>query len=227
MLELSIIPDSKYITFDSFCKDPSFEEGKIIVFDSDEDFISFCVNPVALAVRDEEGNVSTFRGQYSELYLKCCETGMMFGIRDEDSFVNKNKVVRTRVALPGQFGSLRKDVYVQLTVQNIVDLDWDFFICNGKVYSYRSIIAKVVRKLVYTFGKTPDEVREILRSHGMVFLAYDEYKQLDKLTKKQYDVFSIKKEKYPFENYSLDEDELIELAAEYGLHVENLILSRS
>ena len=227
MLEPSIRPDSKYITFDSFCKEPSFEEGHVIVFDTDEDFINFCVDPVALAVRDKDGNIVTLTGQYSELYRKCCDAGMMFGIRKEDSVINKNKVACTRVAIPRQFRSPRKYTLVQLPVENIEYLVRKHYICNGEVYSYQAIIAYIVYRMVYTHEKTPDEVREILRSHGMVVLTYEQYEQLDQSARNQYRVFSIKRVKYPYEKHSLRDDDLIELAAEYGLHVENLILSRS
>ena len=94
MLEPSVRTESNFVCLDEFCKNPILNAGQVILFDNDEDFLAFCVEPVAVIDmdKDKDGNPYAYHGQFTELYRKCLDAEMKFGIREEDSFVNKNKV---------------------------------------------------------------------------------------------------------------------------------------
>lgn len=224
MLELSVIPESHFVCLDEFCKNPTFNEGQVILFDNDKDFLAFCVDPVAVIDMDKDGNPYAYHGQYTEMYRKCLDAGMKFGIRDEDSFVNKHKVANTRVLVPEGFNQLRKDVNVQFPVQGIEELEDWYYLCEGKVFSRRSIVAKIVYELVYKQGKTPDDVRTILGRYCEV-LTEEQFEALDQEDKDSYKVFSIKRVKYPYKG--LSGKKLLAFAEENGIHIEDLVIHKS
>lgn len=218
MLELSVIPESNFVCLDEFCKNPILNAGQVILFDNDEDFLAFCVEPVAV---DKDGKPY---GQFTELYRKCLDAGMKFGIREEDSFVNNNKVANTRVLVPEGFNQLRKDVNVQMPVQGIEELEYGYYLCEGKVYSRRSVVAKLVYELVYTQGKSPDDVRTILGRYCEI-LTEEQFAALDQEGKDSYKVFSIKRVKYPYKG--LSGKKILALAEENGIHIEDLVIHKS
>lgn len=222
MLELSVIPKN-FVLFDEFCKNPTLNEGQVILFDNDKDFLAFCVAPVAVFDMDKDGNPYAYHGQYTEMYRECLEAGMKFGIRDKDSFVNKHKVANTRVLVPEGFNQLRKDVNVQLPVQGIEELEDWYYLCEGKVYSHRSIVAKIVYELVYTQGKTPEDARTILGRYCEV-LTEEQFEAVDQEEKDSYNVFSIKRVKYPYKGIS--GKKLYALAEENGIPIEDLVIRR-
>lgn len=223
MLELSVFPQPNFVSLDEFCKEPTYNKGQVILFDSDDDFLAFCVAPVAVIDYDREGNPCACHGQYTEMYLKCLEAGMKFGIRDEDSFVNKHNVANTRVLLPEGFNQLRKDYKINLPVQGIKRLYHLYYVCNGKVYSRRGALAKIVYELVYYQGKTADDVRKILGRYCEV-LTEEQFEALNREDRDTFNVFSIKRVKYPYKG--LSDKDLLSLAAENGLHIENLVISK-
>lgn len=222
MLELSVIPEADFISLDEFCKTPIYNKGQVILFNNDDDFLSFCVAPVAVIDMDKDGNPYAFHGQYTEIYQKCLAAGMKFGIRDEKSLINKRKVANTRVLVPDGFNQLRKDVNVQLPIQGIEDLcDW-YYLCDGQVYTKSSIVAKFVYNLVYGQGKTEADVRTILQSFCQDVLSNEQFEELDQDGKDQYESFSIKRVKYHFGKMS--EKDLIIVAAQNGVRIENLVI---
>ena len=222
MLELSALPESHFVCLDEFCKNPTLIEGQVILFDNDKDFLSFCIDPVAVINVDKGGNPYVY-GHYTEMYRKCLEEGMKFSIREEDSFVNKHKVANTRVLVPEGFNQLRKDVNVQLPVQGLEELEYGYYFCEGKVYSRRTIVAKIVFELVYTQGKSPDDVRMILGRYCEV-LTEEQFEALDSEEQDLYKVFSIKRVKYPYKG--LSGKRVLALAEDNGIYVEDLVIRR-
>lgn len=109
-----------YITIGEFYENPVFTSGTTIIFDSDEAFEDFCVDPVARIRYSSEGEPVSCGGAYTEMYTKCIKAGMKFLIRDRQSKVYKRNVVTKRVLVPSELRSSRKDVAVQLRVQNLV-----------------------------------------------------------------------------------------------------------
>ena len=221
--EPSVIPEPGFVSLDEFCQEPTFDEGQVILFNNDDDFLAFCVAPVAVIDLDKEGKPCAFHGQYTELYQKCVMAGMKFGIRDDDSSVNKLNVAKTRVHVPEGFNQLRKDVIVQLPVQGIKQLPLWYFICNGKVYSPKGALATIVYELVYHQGKTADDVRMILGRYCEV-LTEELFEALNQDERDLYKVFSIKRVKYPYKG--LSGKDLLSLAAEIGLNIDNLVISK-
>ena len=86
----------------------------IFYFESDEEFIDFCLAPYAIVKRSADGTLSV-EGQYSEMYKKYIEEGKTFIIKDEDSQVFKHQCVRKRVPVQGT----GRSATVQLPVQNL------------------------------------------------------------------------------------------------------------
>ena len=119
MLNL-IFPKEGYITIGEFYENPVFTSGTTIIFDSDEAFEDFCVAPVARVHYSSDGEPVSCGGAYTEMYTKCIKAGMKFFIRDRQSKVYKRNVVTKRVLVPSELGSPRKDIAVQLSVQNLV-----------------------------------------------------------------------------------------------------------
>lgn len=114
-----IIPTEGYITIGNFYKNPIRTFGTTIIFDSDEAFEDFCVAPVARIRYSSDGEPVSYGGAYTEMYTKCIKAGMKFLIRDRQSKVYNRKAVTKRVLVPSELGSSRKDVLVQLSVQNL------------------------------------------------------------------------------------------------------------
>jgi len=224
MLEPSVRTESNFVCLDEFCKNPILNAGQVILFDNDEDFLAFCVDPVAVIDMDKDGNPYAYHGQFTEMYRKCLDAGMKFGIREEDSFVNKNKVADTRVLVPEGFNQLRKAANVKMPVQGIEELEYGYYLCEGKVYSRRSVAAKLVYELVYTQGKSPDDVRTILGRYCEI-LTEEQFAALDQEGKDSYKVFSIKRVKYPYKG--LSGKKILALAEENGIHIEDLVIHKS
>ena len=220
--EPSVIPEPGFVSLDEFCQEPTFDEGQVILFNNDDDFLAFCVAPVAVIVFDKEGKACPI-GQYTELYQKCLMAGMKFGIRDKDSSVNKHKVADTHVSFPEGFNQRGKDVFVHLPVQGIKNLPLWYFFFDGKVYSSKGALATIVYELVYHQGKTADDVRMVLGRYCEV-LTEEQFEALNQDERDSYKVFSIKQVKYPYKG--LSGKDLLSLAAEIGLNIENLVISK-
>ena len=223
MLELSAFPEAGFICLDEFCKNPTYTEGQVILFDNDDDFLSFSVAPVAVVKKDKNGE-PTFHGQYTEIYQKCLEAGMKFGIRTWDSFINIEKIAKTRVLIPEGFYQRRKDILVHLRIQGIKQLFAGYYLCNDLVYTRRTIVAKFVCELVYKQGKTEEEVRTILRSWCQDVLSHEQFEELNQEEKDQYNSFSIKRVKYHYRDMSVEE--LIKVAAQNSIRIENLVIKK-
>ena len=217
-LELYAVPESGFITLDTFCKDPVYKEGTVLLFDTDDEFISFCIDPVIVIDSD------AYYGKYTDMYQECLDAGMKFGIRAEDSEINKRKVASRKVKYN------HRTVSVSVPARGIEELhvyDWTRKICDGGVYTLTSIVAKIVLELVYHHGKTPDDVRAILRSCCQEVLTREQYERLDEESKDMYRVFSIKRELYPYKKMTYRQlKQLFSVAAEYGIMVEDLVIKK-
>ena len=116
-----------------------------------------------------------------------------------------------------------KDVFVHLPVQGIKNLPLRYFFFDGKVYSSKGALATIVYELVYHQGKTADDVRMILGRYCEV-LTEEQFEALNQDERDSYKVFSIKQVKYPYKG--LSGKDLLSLAAEIGLNIENLVISK-
>ncbi len=206
-------PETGFISLDEFCENPTYTDGQVILFDNEDDFITFCVAPVA----DKNLN-----GQYTEMYQQCLKTGMKFGIRKRNSKVNTDKKVSARVLLPKGLNQLQKDVPVTLSVQGIKTLPAWYCLCDGQVYTWRSIVDLFVYKLIYEQSKTEAEVRTILQSCCQDIISNEQFEELDQDEKEQYNSFSIKLVKYYYRNMS--GENLINVAAQNDIRIENLVI---
>lgn len=90
-------------------------KNQIIFFETDEEFEEFAVAPYAV-IEDTH-----YRGEYSDAYKECISQGKYFVINGGrlDSITNRRKAVTKRVLVPPELHSTRKDVAIQLPVQNI------------------------------------------------------------------------------------------------------------
>lgn len=90
-------------------------KNQVLFFGTDEEFEEFAVAPYAV-IKDTH-----YRGEYSEAYKDCIKQGKYFVINGGslDSNTNRRKVVTKRVLVPPELHSTRKDVAIQLPVQNI------------------------------------------------------------------------------------------------------------
>ena len=88
----------------------------LMFFETDKDFEDFAVQPYAKL--DE-----SLCGEYTDLYKKAIEMGVKFVIMKGsfESAINRRKIVTKRVLIPKELGSPRKDVLIQLPVENILD----------------------------------------------------------------------------------------------------------
>ena len=91
----------------------------VIFFDTDDEFADFVIRPYAI-IDDDKG---TYYGAYTDAYKKAIEEGKKFVIAkgSYSSRANKDGWVVKRVLLPESLGSNRKDVCVQLKVENVCD----------------------------------------------------------------------------------------------------------
>ena len=93
----------------------------VIFFESDDEFTDFCVAPYAQVKTNQNGD-SFWAGDYSEMYKKYLEQGMIFKIKDEDSVVYKRQCVCKRVPVIMEDGTplrTNRDVPVQPSVENL------------------------------------------------------------------------------------------------------------
>lgn len=90
-------------------------KDQVLFFETDEEFEEFAVAPFAVI------EATPYRGEYSEAYKECIRQGKYFVINGGslDSNTNRRKVVTKRVLLPSEVHSTRKEVAIQLPVQNI------------------------------------------------------------------------------------------------------------
>ena len=79
---MTIIPILSYIIIGEFYENPVFTSGKTIIFDSDEAFEDFCIDPVVRIHYPSGGGPISYGGAYTEMYTKCIKAGMKFLIRD-------------------------------------------------------------------------------------------------------------------------------------------------
>lgn len=96
-------------------------KDNVIFFESDDEFTDFCVAPYAIVKTNESGN-PYWAGEYSEMYKKYLQQGMIFKIKDEDSVVYKRKCVTKRVPVIMEGGTplrTRRDISVTLPVENL------------------------------------------------------------------------------------------------------------
>ena len=219
MIKLTIIPIAEYITIGEFYENPFFTSDTTIIFDSDDAFEDFCVDPVARIHYSSEGEPVSCGGAYTEMYTKCINAGMKFLIRDMQSNVYKRNVVTKRVLVPSELGSPRKDVLVQLNVQNLVSptVLLFCFLYYGQVYNRREAIRLVIRDLM-SQGKTPEQVCEVLKPCFDSFITETAYAELDDTDKENYKAVSINGVSYHFIRFH--GSELPVVAAEYGIKIE-------
>ena len=103
-------------------------KDNIVFFESDEEFTDFCVAPYA-RLKDEDG-VVYYKGEYSEMYKKYLQQGMIFMIKDEDSVVCKRQCVCKRVPVIADEGlhvRPNRDVPIQLPVENLEEYYSDLY----------------------------------------------------------------------------------------------------
>lgn len=93
--------------------------NNVVYFESDDDFTDFCVKPYALIVASKNGRPKV-EGYYTDEYLDCLEQGKIFIIKDENSLIEKRKMVTKRVPIKVEnFPAYQHDTLVQLEVQNV------------------------------------------------------------------------------------------------------------
>lgn len=91
------------------------EEKNIIYFESDEEFVDFCLAPYGIIVYGKDGAPPTWKGEYTEQYKDAVRKGMTFVIKDEDSEVFKHQCVAKVVPIQGT----DRSAGVKLPVQNL------------------------------------------------------------------------------------------------------------
>ena len=91
----------------------------VMFFGTDDEFADFVIRPYAI-IDDDKG---TYYGAYTDAYKKAIEEGKKFVIAkgSYSSKANKDGCVVKLVLLPESLGSNRKDVCVQLKVENVCD----------------------------------------------------------------------------------------------------------
>ena len=226
MIKVFSIPMVEYITIDEFYEDPDFTSGTTIIFDSDEAFEDFCVDPVARIHYSSEGEPISCGGAYTEMYTKCIKAGMKFLIRDRQSKVYKRNVVTKRVLVPSELRSSRKDVAVQLRVQNLVSptVLLACFLYYGQVYNPIEAIRLVIRDLM-SQGKTPEQVCEALKPCFDSFITESAYAELGDTEKENYKkVVRVNRVSYHFIGFH--RSELPVVAAEYGIKIEPVLIRK-
>lgn len=85
------------------------EKMKILLFETDDDFTSFCLKPDYVILSSEDGGVCSDI-EFTDEYLKAVETGVKFCIKAETSTIRNRGVV--------QKGVLSKPV------ENVID-EWE------------------------------------------------------------------------------------------------------
>ena len=121
--------------------------GNIMIFDSDEEFSSFCIEPYGQIIRDEKIGIS-YSGVYSEEYKKCIAEGRKFTIKDDDSKVLKRNCVCERVPIKGT--GFRPDPVrlVQMNVENLVSIPNEIFLIE-KSDTYGHAAMRLFRLLYF------------------------------------------------------------------------------
>ena len=223
MLNL-IFPMEGYVTVGNFYKNPIHTFGTTIIFDSDEAFEDFCVAPVARICYSSNGEPVSCGGAYTEMYTKCMKAGMKFFIRDRQSKVYKRKVVTKRVLVPSELGSSRKDVLVQLSVQNLVPPALPgCFLYLDRVYHERNAVRLVIQDLMEQ-GKTSDQVCEVIKTCFDSFITKTAYAELDEAEKEKYD--EIKYKTVSCYCRGLHLNKFLATASEYGIKIEPVIIQK-
>ena len=113
---------------------------KVIIFNSDEEFENFAINPYAQI--DSDNNPY---GDYSNAYRQCIEQGIEFIIMggDSNSSINRRDVVSKRVLLPQEFRIAgRNDVLIQLSVENLIKRPLPRQLCIEYIVDDGNIIEK-------------------------------------------------------------------------------------
>lgn len=87
----------------------------IIYFESDQEFVDFCLAPYGVVVYPENGTPPYYTGVYSEAYKEAINEGKTFIIKDEDSSVYEHQCVMKRVPIQGT----GRTALVQMDVQNL------------------------------------------------------------------------------------------------------------
>ena len=218
-----IIPTEGYITIGNFYKNPIRTFGTTIIFDSDEAFEDFCVAPVARIRYSSDGEPVSYGGAYTEMYTKCIKAGMKFIIRDRQSKVYNRKAVTKRVLVPSELGSSRKDVLVQLSVQNLESRSFlsDHFLYLDKVYPKRNAVQLVIQDLMEQ-GKTPDQVCDIIKTCFEFFITESAYAALGDAEQDKYDVIRYKSVFCYCRGLHLNK--FLATAIEYGIKIEPVII---
>lgn len=72
------------------------EKMKILLFETDDDFTSFCLKPDYVILTSEDGGVYSDI-EFTDEYLKAVETGVKFCIKAEKSNIRKRGVVQKGV----------------------------------------------------------------------------------------------------------------------------------
>lgn len=212
-IDLLIQPDYDIVTYADFCDNPDYDSVKVILFDSDEEFEDFCVAPLT------KDNVC---GDYSETYKKCLDAGMKFVIRSKTSNVWKHRAVVNHVPVPQDSGIRRRDVLVQLPVDNVVDVSMYWrrrFLIGSNVYNRKSIVSRVVYDLVRQ-GKTPEQVCEIFKSCCDSMVTSEAFNEFSDEDKTRYNYTTINNVDYYYKRVKFSQ--FIKTAAEYGIIIEDI-----
>ena len=69
-----------------------FEEGKLIQFENDQEFIEWAIKPFYEVIETENGG-RCFSVAYTDAYINAIEEGYLIDILDEDSRINKDGLV--------------------------------------------------------------------------------------------------------------------------------------
>ena len=84
-----------------------------ILFESDQEFVDFCLAPYGVVVYPENGTPPYYTGVYSENYKNAIIEGKTFIIKDKNSVVYKHMCVAKRVPIQGTGRIALVEKYVQ------------------------------------------------------------------------------------------------------------------
>lgn len=107
-------------------------KGKYVIFDTDDEFIDFCVaqNVAGVIVENSKTGIPSvqfrepWESNYSDQYLQCLEEGMTFVIKERNSKMSNRGFVTKRVPVMHNGAPLRgQTTLIQLEVKNVEEYD--------------------------------------------------------------------------------------------------------
>ena len=122
--------------------------GNIILFESDEEFTDFCLEPYGQTIKSEKEEL-VYTGVYSEKYKKCISEGIKFLIKDKDSIVPERNCVSKRVPIERAGIRTEHSYLVQMDVQN---LTWHPHLINWMAKSNTNGHAAFMLSQCFYFG---------------------------------------------------------------------------